>query len=65
MMCAGMAAGLYLWHSRGESLGEFTLLGMLVACSLFLAVGWLDSRRESFLKQACLAWVARKSKHDK
>jgi hypothetical protein len=40
-------------------MSEFAMLGMLVACSLFVAIGWLDRSGKSFLKQV-LGWAKRK-----
>jgi len=47
---AGMAGSFFLWR-KGDDMREFAILGMLVACSLFIAAGWIDRRRVPFLKR--------------
>jgi hypothetical protein len=51
MALAGMAGSLFLWR-RGDDMREFAVLGMLVACSLFMAVGWIDRCRAPFLRRS-------------
>jgi ABC-type sulfate transport system permease subunit len=51
MALAGMAGSLFLWR-KGDDMREFAILGMLVACSLFVAIGWIDRRRVPFLKRS-------------
>jgi hypothetical protein len=63
MASAGAVGSLFLWR-KGDDMREFTILGMLVACSLFVAIGWLDRRKEPFLKRISLWWSKRKSKGD-
>ncbi len=50
MASAGMA-GSFLWCCKGDGMRKFAILGMLVACSLFIAFGWIDRGRVPFLKR--------------
>jgi hypothetical protein len=50
MVFAGMSGILFLWR-RGDDMREFAILGMLVACSLFIAVSWIDRCKAPFLKR--------------
>jgi hypothetical protein len=50
MASAGMAGIFFLWR-KGDDMREFVILGMLVACSLFIAFGWTDRGRVPFLKR--------------
>lgn len=59
VLCAGIRGCLFLWP-KGGNMPQFTVLGMLIACSLFVAIGWLDRDKESFLKRICLCWSKRK-----
>jgi hypothetical protein len=50
MASAGMAGSFFLWR-KGDDMREFASLGMLVACSLFVALGWIDRGRVPFLRR--------------
>ena len=42
MASAGEVAVAFFWRVRGDDMRELAVLGMIVACSLFIAVGWTD-----------------------
>jgi hypothetical protein len=62
MASAGTAADLFLWRSRGQDMRECAILSMVVACSLFIGIGWMDQNNKPFLKRvvAALRGVGRK-----
>jgi MFS family permease len=45
IMFAGIAC-CFMYPHKGYEFPEFIRLGMLVACSLFIAVGWIDRGRK-------------------